>query len=845
MKILLNGDWEFFKANDSKIMSAKVPGCNFLDLIDNDIIQDPFWGTNEQNMAWIAEQDWVYAKQFDIDQKLLDCDRAMLHFDEVDCVADIKLNGKVVYRTDNCFVKYDIDVKDILVVGHNEIQVYIHSPNKYVLAKQAVEQAPKNNNGLTGIVHIRKPGYHFGWDWGPVLTPSGISGDVYIQTFSHASIDDVKIIQTHGESVKVDVQIALQRYDDIPLSIKAKIVYPNGESHQQTIGIDEECIASFVIDNPQLWQVNGYTDRKTQPLYEVKVKLESGNQVLDEKTYKIGLRTIVLDRKVDTYGENFCFVINGVPIFCKGANWIPTDSFVTRTSKETVEKYIKMAVDCNFNMIRVWGGGYYESDYFYELCDKYGILVWQDFMFACQPYPFFEEPFRLNVEREIAQNVTRLRHHPSLALWCGNNEIEIMSIAWANRKKYVQWTEKYFYDILPKLVKEYDGTTPYIAGTPIGSSHNKQVSSDNVGDTHLWAVWHGLQDLTYYRTRMTRFCSEFGFESLPDIKSIQQFATQQDYDLDSRVFSAHQKCASGNKKMQFYIASKYRLPAKFEDYIYLSQLCQAECVQDATEHWRRNKGRCNGSLFWQFNDCWPVCSWAGVDYYRNYKAVMYKARKFFAPLDISIQNDKKQISIWSLNDTDHMVSGSIKVRLMDLNGKIYLDEEKIVDIPKENSTCHILYMVKDLKKIAPLQQCVLVVELLVDEQTVSQKSVLFDKEKNIDFGKANIRVSIEKVNGMAVYTLISDKFVRQLALHSMTLNEPFSDNYFDLLPNEPKVITQYAPNCSIQQIERGFSHFDVSRVVPKGSKLADWWVRAKIFMLPINFGSYIYYKWLI
>lgn len=841
----LNGKWYLKEVDTDKVIEATVPGCNYLDLLDNRIIEDPFYKNNEKKVGWVAEKDWLYFRNFTLTKEEMKADKIYLNLKQVDTICDIFINGNKVQYADNCFVGYEIEVKQFLVEGENSIELYFYSPVKYVLDKQQHEKCPRNANGLTGIAHIRKPACHFGWDWGPILTPSGISGDIYLEFVSTARLINIGLEQIHNDTVSLSVSADIERYCIDELKVIAILTEPNNQQKQEFIVQNDKIKCDFCIDNPILWQPNGYTDRVTQPLYELSLELYSNDILIDSTTRKTGIRTIELNRQKDEYGNNFQFVVNGKPIFCKGANWIPPDSFITRQTKEQIEKYILIAVKSNFNMIRVWGGGYYETDYFYELCDKYGILVWQDFMFACQAYPFFIEEFSQNVYREIEYNVKRLAYHPSLALWCGNNEIEVMSTAWLNRKKYVEWTEKYFYHILPEIVRKFDKVTPYIAGTPIGSSHNKGVGSDKVGDTHLWAVWHGLQKLNYYRTRYTRFCSEFGFESLPDINAIERFCDKSDYSLDGEVFSAHQKCMSGNKKMQFYITSKYRLPERFEDYIYLSQICQSECVKDATEHWRRNKGRCNGSLYWQFNDCWPVCSWASVDYYQNYKALQYDAKKFFSPVIVSIEDNKNGGKVYLINDTDKPFDAFVRVRLVEFAGKnhILYSQNTVIDNTKP-MLCY-TYDISDLKKLCDIKNAVLVAEIIKDDEIVGTNTVLFGKEKNLRLPKAEIDVSVEKCDDKVIYRLKSDKYVRKLMLHTSISNAPFSDNFFDLLPNEEKTVTQELSVCDIDEIKSSLTLFDISKVVPKNSKFIDFITKSKIFLSPLNFVNYIYYKYLI
>ena len=835
-KFDLCGKWKFKEVGKEEYLDATVPGCNYLDLINNKIIDDPFYKDNEQKYYWVCEKDWEYVKEFSLEDEILKSDKLFLHFQELDTIASVTLNGTKILDTENCHIAYDVDITNI-AKKDNCLSIIFLSPVKYVLEKQSIEKCPNNSNGLTGVAHIRKPQCHFGWDWGPNLNPSGISKEVYIEYFNIARISDVDIRQFHDGEVTVKVDTNIDQFKEDEVEVCTTLTSPN----QEKIEI-KSAHCEFKIDNPQLWYPNGLLDRLEQPLYSIKVEIKKEGKILDSIEKKIGLRKLVLNQQKDEYGNNFQFVVNDEIVFCKGANWIPLDSFNSRATKEIIDEYIKIALDSNFNMLRIWGGGYYESDYLYEQCDKYGILLWQDFAFACQGYPLFMDEFRENVLKEVKYNVKRLSYHPSLAIFAGNNEIEVMCNAWILRTDYIKWNEIFFYDILPKEIRKYNDYTPYIPGTPVGSGHLKDVSSDNVGDTHLWAVWHGLQDLKYYRKRNTRFCSEFGFESLPDIKTIQTFADEEDYDLNGKIFNAHQKCASGNKKMQYYITTKYRLPKNFIDYIYLSQICQSECIKDATEYWRRNIGRCNGSLYWQFNDCWPVCSWAGVDHGRNYKALQYDARHFFKSVDVSIEDSKETIKVFAHNDTINAKQVVIIIKLITFDGKEILKEAFNVEIGKSQAKCIVDYSIKSLKKLTNLNKAVLVCDLMENGVVTNRKTMLFKKEKDITLPKANIDIDVSIDNGKAVYKIKSDKFVRKLMLHQQFVHAPLSDNFMDLIPNEEIVITQDAEGATLDKIKSGLTHFDISRVEPLQSKFKDFIVRAKVFMIPINFGSYIYYK---
>lgn len=833
----LCGDWLLCDKENKYRINAVVPGCNYLDLMREQVIPDPFYGTNEKDVYWVSETDWIYTKKFEISPDELNADVITLHCKRLDTVCDISLNNAPVASVKSCHVGYCFDIKPFLQSGENEIRMYFHSPVNYVRHKYRLERTPANSNGQNGISHIRKPQCHFGWDWGPVLPPSGIDGDIFIEMRNCGKINDFKVRQRKNQdnSFTVSVEVAAEVKDCETVEIE--IISPDGSvlSKQQT------CEGEFIISDPQLWWTHELSPKSEQPLYTVKASLLSDNKVLHSLSKKIGLREIRLNRKNDEYGQNFQFILNGVPLFIKGANHIPADSFITRFTKDKLEYLIDSVLYSNMNLLRVWGGGYYESDEFYDICDRKGILVWQDFCFACQPYPFFDEAFLSTVKEEIQYNVERLQHHASLALWCGNNEIESMSLAWQNRPKYVRWTEKFFYDILPDEVRKYDEDTSFIPGTPCGVGHMKGFDRDNVGDTHLWAVWHGLQPMKYYRKRMTRFCSEFGFESLPDIKTIRQYAKPEDYDLHSDVFNSHQKCASGNDKMIYYVASRFRIPEKFEDWIYLSQVTQLECISDATEHWRRNKGRCNGSVYWQLNDCWGVCSWSSLDYYGNYKALQYKAKDFNAPLSVSIEDTKESINFYVLNDKNERQSVTLRYEIFDFSKGILKSSEFVADIkPLENAKLAEL-PITQLKSEYNLSDIGIRAVLTESGTVVNEKTFLFKSEKELALPEVSLALNKSIENGEIVIKVSADKYARLIQLQSDLSSLPFSENFFDLLPGETKEIrmpldSKFLPDRQLESITARCAN----RIDPKSSKLYDLKERVRVFLQPVNLAQWIY-----
>ena len=728
----LTGDWRFRRADQGDWMPAKVPGCNFLDLMAAGKIPDPFVGMNEKEVGWVGHADWVYEKQFTVTAEELQADAVYLRCDMLDTICDVMLNGHRVLQGKNCFVPYRVPVKERLQVGENTLTIRFYSPVEYVSAAYKKCMTPMNSNGQNGIVHIRKPQCHFGWDWGPVLPVSGITEEIGLDFVDTARVAQLSVRQQlQGDGAVITAKAQVEQYGDCTCTLQ--VTCPDG-----TVLTEKGTEAVFKIEKPELWWTRELSGKDRQPLYTVSAVLTAKEKELDRAEKRVGLRTIELNRERDPYGMNFQFRLNGVPLFIKGSNLIPPDSFITRFDDKKLEALLDAAQFANLNMLRVWGGGYYASDAFYDACDRRGLLVWQDFGFACQAYPFFLPEFLENVKTEVHAQVQRLCHHPSLAVWCGNNEIEDMHMAWVHMQKYVQWTEKFFYEILEPEIRAEDPDTPYTPGSPVGIAHNEGVYSDNVGDTHLWGVWHGLQPMQYYRKRMTRFCSEFGFESLPDAKAIRQYAKPGDYALNSPVFNLHQKCASGNDKMVYYIASRFHLPRRFWDYIYLSQVTQDTCIADATEHWRRHKGQCNGAMYWQFNDCWGVCSWSSLDYYGNYKALQYGARRFNAPLSVSVEDSKERFDVYVLNDLNARQTVTVEYELFDfVTGTLEKEKKKLLLPPVENAVAFSREMAP-LRKKYDLRRTGLAVRLVQNGACLQQKTVLFDQEKRLQLPGAKL-----------------------------------------------------------------------------------------------------------
>lgn len=813
----LAGQWLYKATDEADFAQAEVPGCQFLDLLRNGVIADPFVGTVEQDVQWVHDKDYLYCKEFVVSAQELCAEDVQLVCRRLDTVCTLTLNGHEIGKADNCHRTYRFAVKQWLRQGTNRLEILFYSPKKYVEAKYRAYGAPPNSNGQNGIVHIRKPQCHFGWDWGPVLIPVGIGGDIYLDLAFGPRLGEpeVKTIRTatgytiHAHATGAD---------------RIRLTDPDGAVFEQT---GETAV--FAIDDPRLWWTRELSGKQEQPLYTV-CTLQMRNGEEDRKSKKVGLRTIVLDRQKDRYGYNFRFVLNDVPLFVKGANYIPPDSFVTRFDADKRKALLDAVQFGNLNMIRVWGGGYYADDELLDECDRRGILVWQDCMFACQAYPFFDGEFCDNVLREIDDNVRRISSHPCLALWCGNNEIEAMHLAWATMKRYVEWTERFFYHILPERIAQNDSQTPYIAGSPIGTAHNKNIDADHSGDTHLWGVWHGLQPIPFYRRRFTRFCSEFGFESLPSLPTMRMYAAETEDSLGGKVQRSHQKCVGGNDKMLYYIASRFRLSNSIEDLIYLSQVIQMTCIADATEHWRRNRGRCNGAMYWQLNDCWPTCSWSGYDYGGRYKALQYGARRFNAPVTVSLCDTRNRVEIYLLNDLTTRQTLTLEWEVFDFAHTSPTKSRKTLTIEPLQT---LLVDTVDTSRCDARHSGV-AVRLYQDGQCLVQKTAMLLPEKKLRLPRAPIAVQEEIVDGRRKITVSSPVFQRLVMLQNDSA-VPFSDNFFDLLPGETKVVWQ--------EDARDLAPVAVKSVasLQQAGRIRSLWAGCKVFLSARNLASAIYY----
>lgn len=790
-QVNLGGAWRMREADSQTWHSAHVPGSVYADLMADGTMPDPFWRENELDAFERMKKDYVYQRAFTVTEAQLAHAHVELVCEGLDTLAHVSLNGREIAFADNMHITWVWDVKEQLHAGENTLEIRFDSPILYC-AKRA-EEAPgwESSDATPGFRHLRKAHCMFGWDWGPRLPDAGIWRPIFLRTWDTARLENALMLQAHHDGV-VDVTIRPEIAGESAWS--AEITAPDGE----VMIIPKTTAAEQVvtIQNPQLWWPNGLGK---QPLYRVTVRLAAG----DTRTWRIGLRTMTVSREKDEWGEEFCHVVNGVKVFAMGADYIPEDNILARVTPERTRRLLEGCKAANFNAIRVWGGGYYPDDAFYDICDELGLLVWQDLMYACAFYdltPDFERSIRV----ETHQNVARLRHHASLALICGNNEME-MFMAGANSAliNHRTWEfvptyphhitdyVKMFEYILPAIVKETAPQTYWWPASPSSGGNFDAPNDENRGDNHYWDVWHGEKPFTEYRKFFFRYASEFGFQSFPCLKSVEQFTLPDDRNIFSRVMERHQRNQAANGKILSYLSQTFRYPNSFDDLLYASQLMQAEAIRYGVEHWRRNRGRCMGAIIWQLNDIWPVASWASIDYYGRWKALHYAAKRFFAPVMISAEEEgelsqnpkineyhpaplEKSFRLNVCNETLRDVTGEVVWALRTPDGAIVRQNQQTLTIPAMSA--------KWLDKVdcadASLTGHYVSFAFVVDDVALSEGTCIFCAPKHFEF--VDPRLTVETRGDTLVVT--SHAYAKQVWLESEDADLLLDDNAFDMNP---------------------------------------------------------------
>ena len=790
-QLSLNGPWTLdIPGSAFTAVPAEVPGSVYHDLLAAGRIPDPFYRDNETEALKLMEYDFHYSRAFQADGELLDCGAVLLRCEGLDTLAAVYINGAEAGRADNMHRVWEFDVKDLLREGENTIAVHFASPTKFIRESYAADPADGTADAMEGFPSLRKAHCMFGWDWGPRLPDAGIWRDISLIGVDTARIRDVLVKQFHEDGrAALEIDTHIIRLTDAPAEVRVSVTAPDGTV---LTGGGETC--RIEVPDPRLWWPAGYGG---QPLYRVEVELVSGGTRLDVWSRRTGLRTMTVSRVKSEHGESFSHCVNGVDVFAMGMDYIPEDNLLPRVTPERTRRLLEDARAANVNTIRVWGGGYYPDDYFYDICDELGLLVWQDFMFACAVYNL-TEAFEETITAEFVDNIRRLRSHPSLALWCGNNEMEQFagSGLWIRAMRQKSDYIKMFQYIIPKVLKTEDPQAFYWPSSPSSGGDFDEPGDPSRGDVHDWDVWHGLKPFTDYRNYLFSYVSEFGFQSFPCMETIESFTLPEDRNIFSYIMEKHQRNATANGRIVTYLSQNYLYPATLDKLVYASQLLQAQAMQYGVEHWRRNRGRCMGAVIWQLNDCWPVASWAGIDYFGRWKALQYYAKRFFAPVlvscheeglvnqeDISVNTEhidpRKTARLNVSNETMEAFAGRIDWSLRRPDASVIEEGSFDVAVP---ALAAVWLPEQDFTKYGPYD-CYYAYRLTDRAgHTVGEGSVLFCAPKHFRFQDPGLTVRLE--GDEAVVT--ASAYARSVEVQCGP-DVLLEDNYFDMNGGERRV----------------------------------------------------------
>lgn len=807
----LTGIWSMKCTKDTNWQEAVVPGSVYTDLLRNGSMKDPFVGENECEICQLSEYDYEYTRTFTIEQNDLDYQQLVLICEGLDTLAEIRINDVLIAKTNNMHRTYRYDIKPFLQSGENTIHILFRSPLQFI--RKADEKKPLwgVSSTVPGYQHIRKAHHMFGWDWGPKLPDLGIFRKIYIEKVQEMRVKDFYVIQEHRDgSVTLNIEI---ENEFVGASIAGNIAHSSAESNAdgstdspvtETLTIfDEkqniiwegsaelktENKMTCTIDNPKLWWPNGYGE---QPLYTVTVSLTQNGTEVSRKEKRIGLRTLTMKRKKDRYGETFGFEINGVMIFAKGANYIPEDNLYGRTSYEKTRQLLNTCIAANFNCIRVWGGGNYPESYFYDICDELGLIVWQDFMFACAAYDLTED-FAANIKAEFEDNIRRLRNHASLGMWCGNNEMESAWLYWGlpeNEKLHQDYLTM-FERIIPEAVNHFDPETFYWPSSPSSGGGFDKTCEEGYGDAHYWDVWHGKKPFEDFENLYFRFASEYGFQSAPSMKTIRTFAEDDDLNMFSNVMENHQKCIDnghGNVTLMTYLHNYYQMPKDFKTTLYTTQILQADCLEIAISHFRSHRGRCLGSTYWQLNDCNPVVSWSTIDYFGRWKAAHYVVKRCYAPTVINMRRDEEELIFYVSTECQKPVTYNFSYQIVHQQKGILIADsmESSVAPLSAKEICRVIVPKMELEDI---RNCYVVYTLKENGTEVATRSALLVKPKQFIFRNPEITASWCEKEDTYELTLSAKEYARRVCVEFENVDAVLSDNCFDLLPGVTKTVT--------------------------------------------------------
>ncbi|MDR1288655.1 MAG: glycoside hydrolase family 2 protein [Treponema sp.] len=801
----LHDNWKMRKIPDREYLPAKVPGSVYSDLLANDRMEDPYWRDNEDKAFALMENDFEYIGTFKPDPAVFAEKRVLLRCEGLDTLADVYLNGAALGSACNMHRIWEFDVKKALKKGENILRIVFHSPNKFVREAYKKNRTDGSSDCLDGFPQLRKAHCMFGWDWGARLPDAGIWRDIKLVGVGAARIDNVYITQKHKKgAVDLSIKMELDTGAEAPLaaggpgaggragfSWTVAVTDPKGKTTRH-----ENSPKKITILRPELWWPNGFG---AQRLYGIKIVLYYRGKEIDSWQRRYGLRTMTMRRKKDKWGESFAHEVNGVAIFAMGADYIPEDNIRSRITPERTRKLLEQCTAANFNTVRVWGGGYYPDDFFYDICDELGLVVWQDCMFACAVYDLTEE-FDANIRAELADNIKRLRHHASLGLWCGNNEMEMFvdTLTWVSTlRQKADYIKMYEY-IFPSLFRKLDPASFYWPASPSsGGSFDKPNDPDR-GDVHYWDVWHGNKPFSDYRNYYFRYASEFGFQSFPALKTVEAFTLPQDRNIFSYVMERHQRNNAANGKIMNYMYQTFLYPSGFGIMLYASQLLQAEAIKYGVEHFRRNRGRCMGAVYWQLNDIWPVASWSSIDYYFRWKALHYYAKRFFRPVMISCHEEgiltqnpnanhqpevkekiEKSFRLSVANETMTDRKFTVRWELRDRDAKVIREKTVPVKVPALSS----VWLGKvDVADIRPDDEYVSY-HLYDGKEIVSEGTVIFSLPKFFHWADPELSCSID---GDTI-TVKASSYAKSVEILNGNEDLVLDDNYFDMNAGTKKV----------------------------------------------------------
>ncbi|WP_328597051.1 beta-mannosidase [Porcincola intestinalis] len=801
IKQIICDNWKMHLSGSDKFYDARVPGTVCSDLLAAGAIEDPYYRDNETKTLKLLYNDFEYRTVFQVSDEIRKSEKVLLHFDGLDTIADIYLNNVFVGNAYNMHREWEFSVKEILQAGDNDLRIFFHSPVKYIEEEYRINPIEGTSDAMRGFPSIRKAHCMFGWDWGIRLPDSGIWRDAYLVGYSAARIDNVYITQKHGKN---EVDLGIQVEAELSSGEKSTVAPEENDSglwFQTTLrDPDGKVVADKVkdgrihVDAPRLWWPNGYGE---QALYTIKVELIRQGVVLDVWEKRIGLRTLKVSIEKDEFGTSFAHQVNGIKFFAMGADYIPEDALLSRISRERTYHLLMQAKQANFNCIRVWGGGHYPDDSFWDACDELGLVVWQDFMFACAVYDLTDE-FEDNIVHEFIDNVKRIRHHASLGLWGGNNEMEqfVADGVWVTKPKQKSDYVKMYEYIIPKVLKKYDPNTFYWPASPSSGGAFDNPNDESRGDTHYWEVWHANKPFTEYRHHFFRYLSEFGFQSFPLEKTCESFTLPKDRNIFSYVMEKHQRNQAANGKIIGYMEQMYLYPENFQKIVYASQLLQAQAIRYGVEHLRRNRGRCMGTVIWQLNDCWPVASWSSIDYYGRWKALHYHAKRFFAPLLLSCEEEgiltqdsnpnaqpydvKKSVRFNVCNESLNKHKVTVRWQLKNVKGDVKAQFEKELDI----SPLSAVWMDRVELPEAELGTDYVVYELTENQKRISKETLIFCEPKNFQFQDPKLQLHVD---GNKI-TIQSSAYARDIEILNENEDMVLEDNYFDLEPGEEKTV---------------------------------------------------------